>query len=299
MTLRFRFLLFAAGASLAVSLHGAGPGGDNGADRVKVYNVESGMSAPELMPATLPEDTFAPCSKKSRSVLTTNIYFIVDATGQPRNLYFESATGTELDKIALRLTSADHFKPAVLNGEPIATWAVMETEFQVCTGQKKVGKSKMVNYSLGTPPIQTLKQGTQSATEAVFAKIGPPDGVQPANFKMGSGVAPPRPVISPQAEYTDDARKKEDLRGLSGYSYRGCARNAAVTSHHQKALPQPRRKGDGRSIEVPVQAGHERWLATDTDGDHDRSEFQAVLMASLPIRLRPGATSAPTSPTLD
>jgi TonB family protein len=182
---------------------------DNGPDRVKVYNVDAGMTAPELLQAASPEPSGASCSKKNRSVLTTNINFIVDAGGEPRNLYFKQATGTELDRVAMRMGFANRFKPAVLEGQPVATWAVLETEFHVCEESKKVDGNKVVSYSLAAPPIQTLKQGTQSASEAIFTGITSFGNLSIGLFRVGGGISAPVPILSPEAQFSEEARRRK------------------------------------------------------------------------------------------
>ena len=175
---------------------------------VKVYSLETGMTPPVLLPTSFTDVTGANCGKKDKTVLATNIHFIVDAEGRPRNLYFSQATGTELDTIALRIASVDRFKPAMRESQPVATWAVLEAEFQVCAERKKVGGVKIESFHLVAPPIQTLKQGTQSNTEAIFlaSEPGPFNG---GVFRVGGSVTPPVPIISPQPQFSDDARRKK------------------------------------------------------------------------------------------
>lgn len=181
---------------------------DNVPDRVKVYNVETGMTPPAMLPGSFADATGATCGKKNRTVFTTNIHFIVDAEGQARNLYFAQATATELDTIALRIAAADRFKPAMREGQPVATWAVLETEFRVCAEQKKVDGVKMETFHFMVPPIQTLKQGTQSDDEAILSTSGL-ESFNGGVFRVGGSVTPPVPILSPQAQFSDDARRKK------------------------------------------------------------------------------------------
>lgn len=207
----------------------------------KVYNVESNMTPPSLLPTSFADEVGAACNKKSQTTLTTNIQFIVDSEGRPRNLYFSEATGTELDRIALRIASADRFRPAMLEDQPVATWAVLETRFQVCAERKKVGGVKMESFHLMVPPIQTLKQGTQSATEAIFLDAGPDDSAHNGVFRVAGNVTAPVPIISPNAQYSDDARKKK-LSGICLVSLivdaQGMPQNPRITRKLDPSLDQ-------------------------------------------------------------
>src|SRR5882672_1783321 len=94
-------------AHMEVLLHAQGSAG-----RVRVYSVEDGIAAPELLPADLPLPVMAKCKTKNQQTLHTEIALVVDDEGQPHNLSFLRSTGADFDNMALQLAAANRFKPA-------------------------------------------------------------------------------------------------------------------------------------------------------------------------------------------
>jgi len=160
--------------------------------RVKVYTVGPGVTAPELHPL-VPFDTDEGTCTERRKVKTV-LSLIVDSEGLPRNITFLQPFGTEFDRIALRLATADRFTPGTSNGTPVAVAQSLEISVQACVDSIKdaTGKQGFL-LRLRSQPVQILANLPESPQEAVVT--------------LASGVTAPVPLVHPEAEYTEEARK--------------------------------------------------------------------------------------------
>jgi len=79
--------------------------------------------SPEILPIKGLTFTEHRCKKFDG---TTELAAIVDAAGQPRQITFLHPLGSELDKIALQIVSADRFKPGAHDGVPAAVGISLE-----------------------------------------------------------------------------------------------------------------------------------------------------------------------------
>jgi len=193
-------------ADIEVLLHAQGSAG-----KVRVYSVEDGIAAPELLPADLPLPVMAKCKTKNQRTLHTEIALVVDDEGQPHNLSFLRSTGVDFDNMVLRLAAANRFKPATSDGKPVPAWQALVDDFSVC--EEKIKDSdghKILTYRLVAPPVQTLRPirrmandvryaAAQSLTD--FSKVDPP--------RAGGSTVAPVPLLTPEAEFSNYARKKK------------------------------------------------------------------------------------------
>lgn len=184
------------------------------ADKVRVYNVDDGISAPELLTAARPEPAYAGCKPKDKDRLHAEIALIVDEKGQPQNLVFLRPTGTELDVAALRLAAAARFTPAALDGKPVPVWLSVEDELTVCKEKGKDADGDQTRtVRLATAIVQQVKALRQTITQVRFASSQPvtaSDLAPKAGVPKASGTtAAPVPLITPEAEFSSHARKKK------------------------------------------------------------------------------------------
>jgi TonB family protein len=201
--------------ALAASLAGAQPSTpsaqqvDAQPERVKVYSAGPGVTAPELLPLNMAPPVAGKCKKKADGIVMLSV--IVDATGRPRNLMFFHPVGTDLDKFALQIAAADRFKPGTSEGAPVAVAQLLEVNMQGCVEQTKddTGK-KMYLLRLRSQPQQKLEQQPQPPEEAVLTTAKPRmdyGDSTPRTAHVGGSVKAPVPLISPEAIFTDAARK--------------------------------------------------------------------------------------------
>lgn len=113
-------------------------------ERVKVFAVGPGVTAPELLPLRVPDIPNESCKDKLNGKVVLSV--IVDAAGLPRNITFLHPLGTDLDKLALLIASSDRFKPGIQNGTPVAVAESLALNIQSChvhTGRCTSGSSQI------------------------------------------------------------------------------------------------------------------------------------------------------------
>jgi TonB family protein len=180
--------------------------------RVKVYAVGPGVTAPELLPLNLTGISAGTCKKKMDGKVVLSV--LVDETGTPRNIIFLKPLGTDLDKLALQLVSADRFNPGTLNGTPVVVAQSVKVDFQACIDETRddAGK-KTYLLRLRSQPIQKFGALPEPQEEAVLLSsifstfnIG---NDKSRIHHVGGSVSAPVPLYTPEAHYTPEAKKAE------------------------------------------------------------------------------------------
>ncbi|MGD0346666.1 MAG: energy transducer TonB [Terracidiphilus sp.] len=179
------------------------------------YYAGPGITAPELLPVKVTDAATGRCKHFDATAVLSAV---VDATGVPHNVYFLHPIGNDLDTMVLKLALAERFKPGMHDGAPAATVDSVEVNLKACiekqkneTGQKiEVLRVQSVPHqilSLQEPPSEgaTLTLSSTSPSQP-----GDRDRV-PRN--VGGGISAPRPILQPEAEFSDKARK-ERLQGM-------------------------------------------------------------------------------------
>jgi TonB family protein len=116
---------------------------------------------------------------------------------------------TELDKLALSIVSAERFKPGTHDGIPSTVAITIEVGLQTCMKRVHGGDSTEANQlMLRSHPVQAIVV----RSEQVAAYATPATNGTPGSYKVGGSMSAPVPLLQPQAEYSDYARKK----GISG-----------------------------------------------------------------------------------
>jgi TonB family protein len=178
--------------------------------RVKVYTVGRDVTAPELLPPTLAPIPSGNCKKKMDGKVVLSV--LVDETGQPCNIMFLKPLGTDLDKLALQLATADRFKPGTRDGTPVVVAQSVEVDFQACVDEitDDAGK-KAYLLRMRSQPEQKLGALPQPPKEAVLPSSNRSwndlGGSTPRIDHVGDKVSAPVPLYSPEAHYTPEARK--------------------------------------------------------------------------------------------
>jgi TonB family protein len=125
---------------------------------------------------------------------------------------FFHPVGTDLDKFALQTAAADRFKPGTSEGAPVAVAQLLDVTLQGCVEQTKddAGK-KMYLLRLRSQPQQKLEPLPQPPQEAILTsgdrtRMDYKNNTAP-NGRIGVSIKAPVPIISPEAVFTDAARK--------------------------------------------------------------------------------------------
>jgi len=207
---------------------------------VKVYVAGAdGVTAPELIPSKQLLSTKA-CKQKVKGKV--RVAFIVDANGDPRNLYLLQAKGTDLDQLALLVVGRDKFKPGIREASPVAVSRSVDVKLESCyVEEEKSSGEKQQMLRLSSTPVQKFSDAQDIPGEVVLV---PGIGSLQTNpytattiEKMGKGITAPRLIYSVEAKYTEEARQK---------SYEGVSVVELIVDAH--GLPQ--------DLHVTKTAGH-------------------------------------------
>jgi|SRR5580658_7331143 TonB family protein len=179
--------------------------------RVKVYSIEPGLTAPDLLPLNISPMPQGKCKAKVDG--TVQLSILVDATGRPRNLMFLHPLGTDLDKIALGVAAADRFAPGTLDGKPVVVAASLELNLQTCVEEAKDNSGKKIfTLALRSLPMQTLGALPQAPADAIFVSADSwkdPTTGSLRFLRVGGAVKPATSLNSVAAQFSDEARRKK------------------------------------------------------------------------------------------
>lgn len=164
------------------------------AERVMVYEVGPGVTAPEIIPANGPSIPARKCKQMTSG--SVGILFLVDTAGHPRNLSFTLPLGNDLEKLALRIVGAERFKPAMSNGVPVVVAEIAHVDMQACLAETK-DHSKEESFTLEArgAPIRTYQSVSNPPADVVLAPDESLWGDRDDN--LAADVVPGGPVVAP------------------------------------------------------------------------------------------------------
>jgi TonB family protein len=232
-------------------------------ERVKVFPVAPGVTAPVLLPLDLPPFPSTKCKKKMDGLVELSV--IVDAAGRPRNLMFIHPLGTDLDKFALQIANQDRFTPGTSDGAPVAVVQSIEVKMQSCIDENKDSTGKKIySLRLRSAPSQKLASLPQPPREAVLTsdKYRPDySGNASGSYRVGGSVTAPVVLFEPEAEFTDAARKAK---------YQGaCLISLVVDRNGMPQNLQVKKALDYGLSEKALEAvSHYRFKPAMKDGEH-------------------------------
>jgi TonB family protein len=178
-------------------------------DPVRVYALGRDVTAPELLPRVTGVFNNDDCKANIEGKVV--LFLIVDSQGEPRNVYFLHPAGTQIDEQALLIAGGDRFKPGVRDGGPVDVAISLELNLHSCLKLTALpeGKAK-VSVQLIAPPEQRVMRAPSAPVEVLLTSGSgvsepPPD---PASLpRVGGGVTAPVPIITPVAEFSEEARR--------------------------------------------------------------------------------------------
>lgn len=175
---------------------------DNPDAREPVFVSGPDVTAPELSSTAEIAPQKEKCQRKVQG--EQQLFVIVDRQGNPRDMYFLTAAGNDLDKVALKVVEGDRFKPGTHGGAPAAVAIAASVKMDGCLATVKDGKQKTLHFWLRSKPVQAFHVATDSAQESLRPAIRGAD--EPRLYKVGGGVTAPRAIFQPEAEFTEAAR---------------------------------------------------------------------------------------------
>ena len=105
---------------------GPGSGGNTGGG---VYKIGGGVSAPVVIFSVEPE--FSEEARKAKVAGNVLVSIIVDASGHPQHVRVIRGIGMGLDEKAVEAVRQYRFKPAMMNGKPVAVEVNFDVNFQI------------------------------------------------------------------------------------------------------------------------------------------------------------------------
>jgi TonB family protein len=206
-------------ALIAISDHGSGqpapsiapaPPNPPKLESVRLYNGAQGLTAASLLPLQVQDPLQNECKGKKESGVVS-FSFIVDAAGRARNIVFDHVLGNAMDYLAVRVMEADRFQAATLNGVAVAVGEAMKMRLELCAEavKKQGGGAQGRSYRLRALPQQELVTPPQTQDEVVLAPIPDPQAAPAPPEKVGNGVTAPHLLNSPEAEFSDYARRNK------------------------------------------------------------------------------------------
>jgi TonB family protein len=185
---------------------------------VKVYSKGAGVILPQLLPLKLPIPADIDCEEKINGKVELTL--LVDTAGRSRNIMFVRPLGNDLDKFALQIADADRFTPGSFAGNPAVVAISLRMKIQSCIvkSQDSAGKATY-SLRLRSRPLQELIPATNppdqtDLTSRMFERsdidVDAPKTKSPDVYRgslVGGSVHAPVPLIQPEAEYTEEARK--------------------------------------------------------------------------------------------
>jgi len=203
--LRLVALVVGLGAGVAASQQ-ASPPVETVATPAKTYDVGPDVTAPQLIPMERAIPDPSACTKEIEDAITLSL--IVGANGSPREVTVINPIGTPIARLAQRIVEQDMFKPGTLKGEAVEVSLKARVTIEGCYATKKdaAGNSAEV-FRLKARPVQVFAAKlAEMEPDRQVDKVG--TAGTPELYKIGNGVSPPIPLNSVQAEFSDEARRK-------------------------------------------------------------------------------------------
>jgi len=107
---------------------GIGPGSGGGMGG-GAYQVGGGVKGPVVIYQAEPE--FSEEARKAKFMGVVTVSIIVGADGKPQNVHVTRGVGMGLDEKAIDAVKQYRFKPATLNGKPVAVYLNVEVNFEI------------------------------------------------------------------------------------------------------------------------------------------------------------------------
>lgn len=134
---------------------------------VTIFTAGTTVTAPQLLP--LSSHAYANANCWTNDDGAAQFSLIVDASGQPRNIYFLRPIGDDLDLIALREVITNRFTPGRSAGQPVAIAVSLEVTLHACLAKGKDARGKAQDtLQLISPPVETVQPPVDPPQQAVL-----------------------------------------------------------------------------------------------------------------------------------
>ncbi len=172
-------------------------------DPVKIYTAGSNVTAPELLPLAVSRQYVSDhCKGEQQGDVMFSL--IVDANGEPRNIFFLNPIGDDLDLLALKTVIDDRFKPGTQNGSPVPIAESIDVSVRTCLKDEKQpnGKQQTILH-LASEPQQHLKPPVDPPQQVVLVTgtglSANPSDPDEGTLKVGGDITAPFPFRTPDS----------------------------------------------------------------------------------------------------
>lgn len=144
-------------------------------EKVKVYTPGKDVAAPELLPSDFSQSIADNCEQNSSGEI--EFHFIVDANGMPANIQFAAPDTSDMNMSALmfRIMRQDRFKPATMNGSPVAAGQTVKIKLNTCMATVTTPRGETAQrLRLRQPPEQHFSEWPQAPAETILYPAQPP-----------------------------------------------------------------------------------------------------------------------------
>ena len=161
-----------------------------------VYYASRGVTAPELLPVKITDIATEPCKHLDG---IAELRAVIGSTGMPRDVSIFDSAGDGLDQEALKLVTAERFKPGSHNGTPVDVGITTWLELKACVVEQKDDDGKTTDLlRLRSTPNQGLWLGPPSAESTNPALETIPSGVGRATLgNHYANISPPVALSTP------------------------------------------------------------------------------------------------------
>jgi hypothetical protein len=95
-----------------------------------IYNFGSEVAPPQIIPFVGDPPAVTTCKQKVDGNVLLSLE--IDPTGAPQSVMFVKPNLNDLDRLAIKVATADRFNPGTLSGAAVSVKASLELRFQTC-----------------------------------------------------------------------------------------------------------------------------------------------------------------------
>lgn len=179
-------------------------------DSAGIYKVGDGVTKPIFIDH--PEPEFTKIARKQKVSGVAVVSFVVDKQGNPVNVHItksiadtvgknkkKQAAALSLDQAAVDAVKQYKFRPAMMNGKPVAVYLKADVDFQIHKGLAVPSCCMATPTALTAPGTDQTSSTQQSSPNPSASEI----------YKVGKGVTVPRDLYMPPPKYTALAREQK------------------------------------------------------------------------------------------
>jgi TonB family protein len=175
---------------------------------IPVYKLGKDVTAPELIPTDYSKAPVFDCERIDS--VKAKLTFIVDAAGIPHEIQVGEETDGNITLLMLQFMRTVRFKPAQLNGTPVAVGLSDKINFEACYGKTTDATGKTSSrVRLRSAPNQEFAPWKNAPTQTTIYKVDPNSKDETKIEHVGGIVKAPIPIHTVNPAFSDQARAQK------------------------------------------------------------------------------------------